>query len=61
MLRNPEHEKETKDDNNRGVGNKENKEKFQNPVTKKREDDRPRINIRDKERERKDRPIQDTR
>ncbi|KAJ9587781.1 hypothetical protein L9F63_018807 [Diploptera punctata] len=63
VLRNPEHEKETKDDSNKGGANKENKDKVQTlgPGTKKREDDRQRINIRDKERERKDRQIQDTR
>ncbi|PSN55110.1 hypothetical protein C0J52_01888 [Blattella germanica] len=59
VLRNPEHEKEAKDDSNKG--NKENKEKTQPQGTKKREDERQRINSRDKERERKERQIQDNR
>ncbi|XP_023723007.1 myb-like protein X isoform X2 [Cryptotermes secundus] len=60
VLRNPEHEKEVKDDNNRGGGMKESRDKSQQLGTKKREDDRQRNN-RDKERERKEKQFQESR
>jgi hypothetical protein len=49
-----------KDDSNRGEGTKENRDKAQQLGTKKREDDRQRNN-RDKERERKEKPFQESR
>jgi hypothetical protein len=60
VLRNPEHEKEVKDDNSRGVGSKESRDKAPQPGTKKREEDQQRSN-RNKEHERREKQFQESR
>jgi len=60
VLRNPEHEKEVKDDSNRGGGSKESRDKTQQVGIRKKEDDRHHNN-RDKERERREKQFQENR